>query len=152
MMRSDQACNPLLDGISWLRDILRQGTVAMLSLAMLVGGCTTQKAIDMSPDALRTALRNSAVAPVGEQIVIVTVDGKEHAVEFVEVDVAADTVRGKADDGEVLVPIGDIVVIRSRRNAPRKTALLAVAVMSAIAIGLAVGEAGEDLVEIFIPK
>lgn len=126
--------------------VLRHAVVAVLSL-LLAGGCTTQKAIDMSAEALRTALRTGVVAPVGEPIVIVTADGAEHAVEFVEAD--ADMVRGTAKGGElVAVPIAEIVGLRTREMARGKTALVVVAVVAAIAAGV-LWSAKDDIADAF---
>ena len=131
--------------------VLRHGVVAVLSLALLAGGCTTQKAIDMSTEALGTALRTGVVAPVGEPIVIVTADGAEHAVEFVEADADADMVRGTAKGGElVAVPIAEIVGLRTREEDRGKTALVVVAALAVVAAmgALLKGakDVGEDLV------
>ena len=112
----------------------RAATAAVLSLSLLAAGCTTQRAINMPPDALRGALRSGDVAPVGQAVVIVTADGTEHAVEFVAVDAAADMVRGRTAAGEVRVPIGEVVAVRSQQAASGRTALISVAAVAVIAL------------------
>lgn len=131
--------------------VARAATAAVLSLSVLVAGCTTQRAIDMPPDALRGALRSGSVAPVGQEVVIVTADGTEHAVEFVGVDAVADVVRGRAAGGEVLVPIGEVVAVRSQQAASGRTALIVVTAVAVIALAAAFARgtkgAAEDLVQ-----
>ena len=115
--------------------LLRHCTVAVLSLAVLTAGCTTLRVVEMPADALRTALRSGDMAPVGEQVVIVTADGAEHAMEFAAADAAADTVRGTTAGGEPLaLPIGDIVEMQTRTTDGGKTALLVVGAVAFAAL------------------
>ena len=134
------------------RHIFRRGMSAVLAFAVLAGGCTTLQAVDLPPDRLRDALRGGDVAQPGETIVLVTADGAEHTLEFMDVDAAADVVRGRADDGAVVaVAVEDIVVLRSLDRAAGSSTLLTIAVVAAIALGVFVADAGEDFVELLEP-
>ena len=134
------------------RHIFRRGMSAVLAFAVLASGCTTLQAVDMPPDRLRDALRDGDVAQPGETVVLVTADGAEHTLEFMEVDAAADVVRGRADDGAVVaVAVEDIVVLRSLDHAADNSTLLTIAVLAAIVLGVIAADATEDFVELLEP-
>ena len=134
------------------RHIFRRGMSAVLAFAVLASGGTTLQAVDMPPDRLRDALRDGDVAQPGETVVLVTADGAEHTLEFMEVDAAADVVRGRADDGAVVaVAVEDIVVLRSLDHAADNSTLLTIAVLAAIVLGVIAADATEDFVELLEP-
>lgn len=130
---------------------VRNGVLAVLALAVLAGGCTTLQAVDLPPEELREALRNGEVSRRGETVVLVTAN-REHTVEFVEVDAAADVVRGRADDGTMVsVAVEDIVVLRSVDAAAGRSTLLGIAIAAVIVLSAIAADAVEDFVEIFEP-
>ena len=132
--------------------IFRRGMSAVLAFAVLASGCTTLQAVDMPPDRLRDALRGGNVVQPGETVVLVTADGAEHTLEFMEVDAAADVVRGRADDGAVVaVAVEDIVVLRSLDHAADNSTLLTIAVLAAIVLGVFVADAAEDFADLLEP-
>ena len=156
-MQSDSPIDQALEGtaqgkVRCMRcQIVRGGALAVLALAALAGGCTTLKAVDLPPQELRDALRNGEVASRGEMVVLVTAN-REHAMEFLEVDAAADVVRGRADDGTMVsVAVEDVVVLRSVDAAVGRSTLLGVAIASVIVLSAIVADVLEDIVEIFEP-
>ena len=139
------------------RDVCRLGALAVLAASVVASGCTTIKPIDLPPDDLRAELRNGAVGTPGETMEVVTADGAERVLEFVAVDQDADVLRGKDGRGEpVAVAIGDIVVVRERREARGGSALLIVGAALVVVFALIAVDAGNDLVDavedVFTPK
>ena len=131
--------------------VVRSGVLAVLTLAALAG-CTTLKAVDLPPEQLRNALRNGEVAPHGETVVLVTANS-EHTVEFVEVDVAADVVRGRADDGAMAaVAVEDIFFLKLKEEAAGRSTLLGIAIAFFVVGGLVAADAAEDMVDLADPS
>ena len=123
--------------------IVRSGVLAVLALAALAG-CATLKAVDLPPEQLRNALRNGEVAPRGETVVLTTANS-EHTVEFVEVDAAADVVRGRAHDGAmVAVAVEDIIFLKLKEEAAGRSTLLGIAIAFFVVGGLVMADIAED--------
>ena len=121
----------------------------LLSLSMIVVGCTTMQPLAVSSDALREALRAGEVGQPGQQVIAVTADGERHAFTFQGVDTAQDVVRGQASTGEaVTVPIEDVVALRVPTADGTRSAILAALVLFVVALVVA-GEAFEDFMDIF---
>ena len=121
----------------------------LLSLSLVAAGCTTMKPLDMSSDELRAAIRAGEVGQPGQQMMAVTADGERHAFAFQGVDTALDVVRGEGKAGEaVAVPIGDIVALRAPSTDGRRTALLVVGALFAVAVAV-YADAVEDFFDIF---
>ena len=98
-----------------LRSRSRAATAVLVALAVVITGCTTMKSVEMSSDELRAAIRAGDVGQPGQQVVVVTADGKRHAFAFQGVDTAQDVVRGEGAAGDaVAVPIGDIAALRMK--------------------------------------
>ena len=87
-----------------------------LVLAVFVGlaGCAIQHAPDMTPEALRAAIRAGDIVQPGERVSVVTTEAGERDVFVVAVD--ADHIRAtpvrRQQQGELSVPIDEIVSVR----------------------------------------
>ena len=131
-------------------------TAVLLSLSVVVAGCTTMQSVEMSSDALRTAVRAGEVGRPGQQVVVVTADGEQHAFTYQSVDTAQDVVRGEAASGEaVAVPIEDIVALRMQATDGGRTAMVVIGALLVVALAIgydaadAIGDGLVDLVGVW---
>jgi hypothetical protein len=94
--------------------------IATIIAILFVGGCTTLKPVEMSPELLQQHISDGQVFEVGDSAKIVTTDGVIH--KFRVTGVTADKILGKG----VEVPISDIVAVETQEFSGGKTAALAV--------------------------
>jgi hypothetical protein len=94
--------------------------IATITAILFVGGCTTLKPVEMSPELLQQHISEGEVFEVGDYAKIVTTDGVIH--KFKVTGVSADEILGKG----VEVPISDIVAVETREFSGGKTTALAV--------------------------
>ena len=125
---------------------MRLGVVTVVAW-LLLAACTTMAPADLSPDALRQAIRGGSLVEPGAQIAAVTADGREHRFQVASVN--AEAIFGEAAAGEAVeVAIDDIVALQLQRVDGRKTTLLAVGL--GVAVGFAIlADALEDFLDIW---
>lgn len=92
------------------------GSLALVALLALAGGCTAAKRIDMEPAVLREELRAGGVVRAGDRVTVVSdVQGD---LAFVVTEVDSEVLRGES----IEVPIDEIVVLEKREFALLRTA------------------------------
>ena len=122
--------------------------VWLAAAAMMGGGCTTMKAKQLPPEALQAQIRNGSVVQAGDEAVIVTKDGKEHA--FTVSAVGTDAIVGTLDGGDsVTVPIDDVLSLRTQEVSVGRTALAGVGVYLVVG-GILLVVAMQDVMEDFV--
>ena len=95
-----------------------------IAAALLCGGCTTFKASQLPPDALRSGIRSGALIAAGDDISIVTAGGTEYLLTVSAVD--AVMVRGQSpNQSAVAIPIDEILALRKREVEPVRTTFAA---------------------------
>ncbi|MDE0193753.1 MAG: hypothetical protein OXQ90_20575 [Gammaproteobacteria bacterium] len=107
------------------------------------------KSKQLPPEALQAQIRNGSVVQAGDEVVIVTKDGNEHAfkVSVVGTDAIAGTVDG---DASVTIPIDDVLALRTEEISVGRTALAGVGVyllVGSVLFALAFQDMMEDLVD-----
>ena len=117
--------------------------------AMLAGGCTTVKSKQLPPEALQAQIRNGSLVQAGDEVVIVTKDGKEHTfkVSAVGTDAIVGTVEG---DASVTIPIDDVLALRKEEISVGRTALAGVGVyllVGGVLFAFAMQDMMEDVVD-----
>ena len=122
------------------------GTVTVVAW-LLLAACTTMVPADLSPDALRQAIRDGSLVEPGTQVAAVTTNGSEHRFQVASVNTEA--ILGETAAGEAVeVPIDDIVALQLQPVDGKKTPLLAVGV--GVAVGFAtLADALEDFLDIW---
>ena len=88
-----------------------------LVLALLSAGCTTHQRVELPPDDLHRQIRSGDLMLVGEQVRIVTMNGRQ--LEFEVVEVTQEAVRGNSES----VLIDDISTLTTERIDAGRTAL-----------------------------
>lgn len=83
-----------------------------------LNGCSTLSPTELPPNELQNQIINGEIIHIGDDVKIVTVDGKQH--EFKVTTVANGHVTGKGED----VLISDIIAIETENFSGGKTALL----------------------------
>ena len=87
----------------------------LLAVALIASGCTTLQSTQLPPDELRDGIRNGSLVETGDEISVVTTDGREHVFDVRGVD--QDAIRGELADGEVaVVAIDDVVALRTHQT------------------------------------
>ena len=93
--------------------VMRSGVFVLVVLVGLVG-CATQRTPDMTPEALRAAVRAGDVVKPGDRVRVVTTGAGEREVVVVAVD--ADHIRAtlvrRQQQGELSVPIDELVSVQ----------------------------------------
>ena len=121
----------------------------LVAAAMMGGGCTTMKPKQLPPEALQAQIRNGSIVQAGDQVMIVTQDGKEHT--FVVSAVGTDAIFGTQDgNASVTIPIDDVLALRTQEVSVGRTALAGVGVylvVGGILLVLAMQDAVEDIVD-----
>ncbi len=115
-------------------------TAAVAATALLLGGCTSLKPVELPPEELREQVRNGQIVRPGERVSLTTDDGTTHVFDVLEVTGSA--VRGDAVD----VPIDSIVSVRTPQADPARTAL-AVGGALAAAYVLAALDALDEIID-----
>lgn len=92
-------------------------TVSIIAFALLLGGCTSLKPVELPPEEVRSQVRSGQILQPGERVSLTTEDGTTHVFEVLEVTDRA--VRGAA----VEVPIDSIVSVRTTQADPARTVL-----------------------------
>lgn len=91
-----------------------RGGALVLAVFVGLGGCAIQHAPDMTPEALRAAIRAGDVVQPGDRVSVVTTEAGERDVFVVAVD--ADHIRAtpvrRQQQGELSVPIDEIVSVQ----------------------------------------
>lgn len=90
----------------------------LLTIVLVLGGCSTMRSVEMPPDELHRAIRAGELLTPGERVQLVTVDGTQAELTVTEID--DQSIRGK--DGAV--PVDDVVALRTRQVSAGKTTLL----------------------------
>ena len=91
----------------------------LLALASMVG-CTTLQSTRLPPEEIRYGIRNGSLVQPGDQISVVTNDGKERVLKVREVE--ADAIRGAFKWGEETeVAIDDVVALSTPQLEPVRT-------------------------------
>ncbi|MYA18521.1 MAG: hypothetical protein F4Z28_18030 [Gammaproteobacteria bacterium] len=95
----------------------------LLALASMVG-CTTLQSTRLPPEEIRYGIRNGSLVQPGDQISVVTNDGKERVLKVREVE--ADAIRGALKGGEETeVAIDDVVALSTPQLEPVRTVFYA---------------------------
>ena len=104
---------------------------------MLAGGCTALESSRLPPEELRSLIRDGSLVETGDQVSVVTRDGREHT--FTVSRVEADAIAGGTEGGaEVTISIDDVVALRKRRIDAVRTAAAAVGGYLIVAAAVAV--------------
>ncbi len=118
-------------------------TALIATLAILLGGCSSLKPLDLTAEEVREQVRAGEIARPGERVSVTTEDGRTH--EFKVVEVTDHAVRG--DDADV--PIDTIVSLRTRQTDPARTALTVAGAVAAVYVAAAVDAADSIIDDIF---
>ena len=121
----------------------------LVVVAMLAGGCTILESSRLPPEELRSLIRDGSLVETGDQVSVVTRDGREHT--FTVSRVEADAIAGGTEGGaEVTISIDDVVALRKRRIDAVRTAAAAVGgylvVVAAVAV-YAISAMFDDLLD-----
>ncbi len=124
----------------------RRSVAWLVAAAMMGGGCTTMKSNQMPPEALQEQIRSGSIVLAGDEVSVVTGNGKEHTfrVSAVEPDAILGTVEGES----VTIPIDDVLALRTREVSVGRTALAGVGVyllVGGVLIVLAMHDMMEDI-------
>jgi|GEM_PF-1416522 len=103
---------------------------AMLSVLLILGGCTSMQPAKVHPDVLEQQLRAGRLVAVGDDVEIVTHDDQRHRFRVTGID--NNTIEGKA----IAIPIDSIKGLKTREFSAEKTALLAGSVFALFMLGL----------------
>ncbi len=114
--------------------------ISILFVLLVGSGCTSMRAVEMSPEQLQQKVAAGEVIEVGDSVQIATTDGKTH--KFKVSAVTADLVSGK----DIEIPVGDILAVKTREFSGGKTTALTAGgagliyiIGGAIAAGAALG-------------
>ena len=118
-------------------------TAAIAMLAILLGGCTSLKPVDLTAEEAREQVRAGEIARPGERVSVTTEDGRTH--EFEVVEVTDHAIRGDVDN----VHIDSIVSLRTRRTDPARTALAVAGAVAVVYVAAAVDAANSIIDDIF---
>lgn len=107
----------------------------LLLVAMLIAsGCTTLQSTQLPPDELRDGIRDGSLVKLGDEISVVTTDGREHLFDVRGVD--QDAIRGELADGEeAVVAIDDVVALRTHQTERIRTSYAVLGGIGAGGIG-----------------
>lgn len=94
-----------------------KGFVVIL-LALVLAACTSLKPLEIPPEQLQSMIARGEVIAVGDNVKIITNDGKQH--HFKVTEISGSFVSGKNDS----ISIPDIVALETREFSGGKTALL----------------------------
>ena len=96
--------------------------------ALLCSGCTALQTNPLAPEDLRSEIRSGSLITPGEDVWLVTGDGREHAFKVTEVD--AEYVRGRLLGGEAVeVRVDDVVALRTVEDQPVQTLFAGVGIL-----------------------
>lgn len=86
----------------------------LFTVALVGSGCTTLQSTQLPPNELRYGIRSGSLVKPGDEISVVTADGKEYA--FTVSHVGEDKIRGERAGGEeVALAIDDLVALRTHK-------------------------------------
>ncbi|MDE0421492.1 MAG: hypothetical protein OXK76_11500 [Gammaproteobacteria bacterium] len=95
----------------------------LVVLASMVG-CTTLQSTRLPPEEIRYGIRSGSLVQTGDEISVVTNDGKERVLKVREVE--ADAIRGALKGGEETeVAIDDVVALSTHQLEPVRTVFYA---------------------------
>ena len=97
--------------------------VSALVAILMIAGCTTMKAVEMTPDELQEQISTGQILSEGEMVNIVTADERTH--EFRVSTITDKSIIGSDIDVPVEISIADIVAIETTEFSGGKTAALA---------------------------
>ena len=127
----------------------RRSVAWLVAAAMMGGGCTTMKSKQLPPEALQAQIRNGSIVRPGDEVIIVTKDGKERTLKVSAV--GPDGIVGTPDgDASVTIPIEDVLALRTLEVSVGRTALAGVGVyllVGGVLFALAMQDAMEDIVD-----
>ena len=87
----------------------------LLAAALAGFGCTTLQSTQLPPDELRDGIRDGSLVNTGDEISVVTTDGREHFLDVRGVD--RDAIRGELSGGEeTVVAIDDVIALRTHQT------------------------------------
>ena len=96
------------------------GTRTLLSVwiaALLSSGCTSLQTTPLAPEVLRSEIRSGSLVTSGQDVWLVTDEGREHAFKVSTVD--DEYVRGELLGGEAVeVAVDDVVAMRTVEKQP----------------------------------
>ena len=96
--------------------VMRSGALAVVGLLGLLG-CASQPAPEVTPEALRAAIRAGEVIQPADRVRVVTIGAGERELVVVALDadhIRAKPVRGERgyEQGEVTVPIDEVISVQ----------------------------------------
>jgi predicted small lipoprotein YifL len=94
-----------------------KGFVVLL-LALALAACTSLKPLEIPPEQLQSMIAKGEVIAIGDNVKIITNDGKQH--NFKVTEISETVVSGK--NAKISIP--DIVALETREFSGGKTALL----------------------------
>ena len=105
----------LCKSIAMRKGVMRGGVLALLGLSGLLG-CASQPAAQVTPEALRAAIRSGELIQPADRVRVVTTSDGERELVVVALDadhIRARPVRGERGhgEGEVTVPIDEVIRI-----------------------------------------
>ncbi len=92
----------------------------MVVAALPLAACTSFRPIEEPPDQLQRRILSEGFLERGDEVRLVTGDGKVHKFTVADLDLAQATLNGKTDS----VPVADIVTLEKRAFSPLKTGFL----------------------------
>ena len=95
--------------------------VLLLAASLVGSGCTTLQSTQLPPEDLRYGIRSGSLVQPGDELSVVTADGKEYSLTVG--DVGEEEIRGERPGGEELtLAIDDLVALRTHQvDATRTT-------------------------------
>ena len=115
-------------------------TAAVAAIALLLGGCTSLKPVELPPEQLRDQVRRGQIVRPGERVSLTTDSGATHVFDVLEVTDSA--VCGDA----VRVPVDSIVSVRTPQADPARTALAVGGALLAVYV-LAAQDAVDEIID-----
>ena len=93
----------------------------LLAIALAGTGCTTLQSTQLPPEELRQGIRNGSLVETGDEISVVTKDGREYLLDVR--DVTEDAISGELSGRETaVVAIDDVVALRTHQTENVRTA------------------------------
>jgi hypothetical protein len=92
---------------------------SVVIVCLLISACTSMEIVELPENKLQANIRAGELIVPGEQVRLVTSDGREH--EFLVSSVDQESIHGSKDH----IQIDDVVTVKTRRIHAGKTALLA---------------------------
>ncbi|MCY3623934.1 MAG: hypothetical protein OXH68_19765 [Gammaproteobacteria bacterium] len=91
----------------------------LLAVALAGSGCTTLQSTQLPPDELRDGIRSGSLIKTGDEISVVTTDGREYLLDVRGLD--REAIRGLSGGEEAVVAIDDVVALRTHQTESVRT-------------------------------